>query len=312
MAVDVQLSAPAMVDADIALKVPGIYESHYIDSLMKIVKEQNVDAIISLNDLELPILSDNKQKLESLGAKVLVSGKSVIDITFDKWKTFQFIEKIGLNSPKTFLTLEDTLNAIEKGTIAFPLVVKPRWGSASIGIEFPESIEELKLIHKLLFIKLKKSILKNASAAEMSNALIFQEKIDAEEFGIDVLNNFSGEYYGTFARKKMAMRSGETDKAMSFIDKNIEKVGRILGENTKHIGNMDCDIFYKNGVIHVLEMNPRFGGGYPFSHEAGIDTASIYISWLKGENDITRFNKYKHGKQFSKCDRLMSLFNTST
>ena len=307
LAADNQLSAPALVDADVAFEVPGIYESNYIKALKDIINKHSVDAIISLNDLELPILSKKKEELEAEGTKVIISSKEIVDIAFDKWKTYQFIEKIGLKSPKTYLTLEDTLHALENGEITFPLVVKPRWGSASIGIEFPESIKELKLIHELLLIKLNKSILKNASTAEMDKALIFQEKIDAVEYGIDILNNLDGEYYGTFARKKISMRSGETDKAMSIIDNNIERIGHIIGKNSKHIGNMDCDIFLKNDNIYVLELNPRFGGGYPFSHEAGIDTASIFISWLKGDNNISKYNNYKHGHMYAKCDKLISI-----
>lgn len=305
VAADNQISAPAMVDADIAIKVPTIYSPEYIDALGEIVKEYQVAAIISLNDLELPILSENKSHLESLGVRVLVSDQHIIDISFDKWKTVEFIERIGLKSPKTYLTINDTLRALDEGSIDFPLVVKPRWGSASIGIEFPQTSRELELIHELLDLRLKQSNPKNIKDYDKERALIFQEKIDGEEFGLDILNDFNGQYFGTYARKKLSMRSGETDKAMSYIDEAITKVGKTIGENSGHIGNMDCDIFVKDDKIHVLELNPRFGGGYPFSHESGINTASIYISWLKGGKNVSSFNNYQHGKVYSKCDRLM-------
>ena len=95
------------------------------------------------------------------------------------------------------------------------------------------------------------------------------------------------------------------NKAISVIDDRFEKVGQTIGENLKHIGNLDCDVFEHNGELYVLELNPRFGGGYPFSHEAGINTAAIYIEWLKGNKDIAHLNNYKEGIMFSKCDRLM-------
>ncbi|RYC51439.1 ATP-grasp domain-containing protein [Flagellimonas olearia] len=307
LAADQNMSAPAMVDADIAIKVPSIYSPNYIDTLKSKAKEYEINAIISLNDLELPILSRHRSELEAQGTKVLVSDPEIIDIAFDKWETVKFIEKIGLKSPKTYRTLSDTIKAIEQGTLNFPLVVKPRWGSASIGIEFPESMRELELIHELLNIKLKKSILNIASSIDIENAFIFQEKITGEEFGIDVLNDFNREYFGTFARKKLSMRSGETDKAMSFIDNTLSQIGQTLGENSKHLGNMDCDVFVKDGQTYVLELNPRFGGGYPFSHEAGINTAAIYISWLKGNHDVTQFDNYQHGLIFSKCDRMIKI-----
>ena len=122
---------------------------------------------------------------------------------------------------------------------------------------------------------------------------------------MDVLNDFQGNHFGTYVREKLAMRSGETDKAISVIDERFHVLGRKLGEALKHMGNMDCDVFEKDGELYVLELNPRFGGGYPFSHEAGMNTAAVYLEWLKGNADVQRFDRYQAGLMFSKCDRLL-------
>ena len=302
---DMQLTAPALVDADVAIKVPAIYNVGYIDSLKKIIKENSIKAIISLNDLELPILSKYKEEIELLGAKVIVADSKAIDISFDKWETVKFLESFGLKSPKTFITLNEAKEALESGVLSFPLVIKPRWGSASIGIDFPEDMRELELAYELQTIRLKRTILAEASKEDIDRAILIQEKIPGIEYGMDVLNDFEGNYIGSFVREKISMRSGETDKAISVIDDRFEKVGQTIGENLKHIGNLDCDVFEHNGELYVLELNPRFGGGYPFSHEAGINTAAIYIEWLKGNKDIAHLNNYKEGIMYSKCDRLM-------
>lgn len=304
-ATDMQLTAPALVDADVAVQVPAIYSPEYIPSLLKIVTENNIRAVISLNDLELPILSEAKGKIEALGAKVIVADEQAIKIAFDKWETVKFLEENNLKSPKTFIDLAEAKEAIEKGELQFPLVIKPRWGSASIGIDFPEDMEELELAYRLQSIRLKRTILAEASKDDIEHAILIQEKIPGKEYGMDVLNDFEGNYLGTFVRQKLQMRSGETDKAISVVNERFEKVGKIIGENLKHIGNLDCDVFEHEGELYVLELNPRFGGGYPFSHEAGMNTAAAYISWLKGEKDIDRFNHYVDGIMFSKCDRLM-------
>src|SRR5690606_18378920 len=93
---DMQLSAPALVDADQAIQVAGIYDINYIPTLNQIIKEHDIDAVISLNDLELPILSKQKRDLESMGAKVIVADEKAIAISFDKWKTVSFLMEIGL------------------------------------------------------------------------------------------------------------------------------------------------------------------------------------------------------------------------
>ena len=106
------------------------------------------------------------------------------------------------------------------------------------------------------------------------------------------------------------MRSGETDKAISVIDDRFNKIGEIISSNLRHIGILDCDIFVSNNEFYILELNPRFGGGYPFSHEAGINIAAIYIDWLFGEKDIKQHNKYKSGMLFSKCDKILKIKQT--
>lgn len=306
-AADMQLTAPALVDADVAIQVPPIYNNKYTSSLLDIIRDNDIDAVISLNDLELPILSKVKREIEALGTKVLIPNEDVIRTCFDKWETVKFLEANGLRSPKTFIDFQQAKAAAENGKVKFPLVVKPRWGSASIGIEFPEDIEELELTYKLQRIRLTRTILAEASKEDIERAILIQEKIQGEEFGIDVLNDLNGNYVGTFVRKKLAMRSGETDKAISVIDKRFEKIGRIIGENLRHVGNLDCDIFEFDDKLYVLELNARFGGGYPFSHEAGMNTAAAYIEWLKGGKDVSKYNNYRAGIMFSKCDRLLKV-----
>lgn len=306
-ATDMQLSAPAMVDADVAIQLPSIYDENYVESLLEVVRENQITAVISLNDLELPILAGRKKEFENLNARLIVSAPEVIEIAFDKWTTVQFLESIGLKSPKTFIDIAAAKHAIATGELKFPLVLKPRWGSASIGIDFPETSEELEIAYQLQKIRLGRTILATASLEDIDHAILIQEKIPGAEFGMDVLNDFDGTYQRSFVRQKLSMRAGETDKAVSVIDERFEKVGKTLGENLKHIGNLDCDVFEFAGDLYVLELNPRFGGGYPFSHEAGANTARAYVDWLRGETNVSQHMNYKAGVQFSKCDRLIKL-----
>ena len=307
-AADMSHSAPAMVDADVAIKISSIYSDTYISELKKIITTHKIKALISLNDLELPIIAHHKLELErDTDCKVLISNPTVIELAFDKVKTFNFLNSIGLKTPKTFTTIQQVKNAMAIDGLEFPMVVKPRWGSASIGIDFPETMIELELAFKLQHLKLKKSILKSASETDMEHAILIQEKINGKEYGMDIVNDFEGNYIGTFAREKLNMRSGETDKAVSVINSGFDRIGETISKHLKHIGNLDCDVFEARNSLFTLELNPRFGGGYPFSHEAGVNTSAMYIEWLLGHTDIERFNNYKSGISFSKCDRLLQI-----
>lgn len=301
---DMQANAPAMVDADVAVVAPSIYDKNYIEFLKNVVLQNKIKAIISLNDLELPMLAKHKNDFLKYNCNVLVSSPKVIDLSFDKLKTFHFLKSIGIKTPQTYISLEQALTSLKSGELHFPVVLKPRWGSASIAIRVLESFEDLIAYYEIQKSNLKKTILKNVSQ-DLDASILIQEYIAGDEYGVDVLNDFQGNYISSYARKKLAMRAGETDKATSVIDSKISKTGKIIGENLKHIGNLDVDMFHTKEGYSVLELNPRFGGGYPFSHEAGINTAAIYIAWLQGETDISKHDHYTQNLTFSKCDRLI-------
>ena len=102
-----------------------------------------------------------------------------------------------------------------------------------------------------------------------------------QEYGADIINDLNGKTQNVIVRKKIAMRSGETDIAELVDEPSIKIVLEKLGKVTKHIANMDCDVFLVDGVPYILEMNARFGGGYPFSHMGGCNLPKAIIEWVK-------------------------------
>lgn len=306
VATDMQLSAPALQAADVKLQVPAVYDPKYIDITLNICKEQKINALISLNDLELPILAENKAKFEALGVTVIVSDPEVIDIAFDKYKTAQWVESIGLNAPKTYVTLASAKEALAKGEIAFPLFMKPRWGSGSIGLETIDDMEELDIYYHLLMKKIKKTILATASIGD--EYIMIQEKLTGNEYGLDIMNDLGGNNVAVSVKQKLAMRAGETDKAITVDLSEVREMGATIGRNLKHIGNLDVDIMQRaNGDYCVLELNPRFGGGYPFSYEAGANLPKAILQWLKGEKVDAKTLQPEYGKMFAKNDYLMEI-----
>ena len=306
VATDMQLSAPALQVADVKLQVPAVYDPKYVDITLQICKEQKIDALLSLNDLELPILAENKAKFEAEGVKVIVSDPSVIDIAFDKYKTAQWVESLGLKSPKTFVRLEDAKRALESGELHFPLFMKPRWGSGSIGLESIADMEELDIYYHLLMKKIKKTILATASVGD--EYIMIQEKLTGSEFGLDIMNDLDGKNIGVSVKQKLAMRAGETDKAVTVDLPEVREMGRKIGEALGHIGNLDVDIMQRaDGAYCVLELNPRFGGGFPFSYEAGVNFPKALIQMIKGESFDHQMLVPDYGRMFSKNDYLMEI-----
>lgn len=306
IATDMQLTAPALQVADIKIQVPAVYDPSYIDKTLAICKDYSVEALVSLNDLELPILADQKSRFEAVGVKVIVSDPQVIDIAFDKFKTAQWVESLGLNAPKSYVKLADAKNALAASEIHFPLFLKPRWGSGSIGLETVDDMEELEAVYALLLRKVKKSILATASVGD--EYIMIQEKLTGNEYGLDVINDLDGNFLAVSVKQKLAMRAGETDKAVTVDLPVVREMGETIGRNLKHIGNLDVDIMQRsNGDYCVLELNPRFGGGFPFSYEAGVNLPKAIMMWLRGEKVDSSILQPEYGRMFAKNDYLMEI-----
>ena len=305
VATDMQLTAPALTAADIKEQVPAIYADDYIDITLDICRRHGIKALISLNDLELPILAANRQRFDELGVKVIISTTEVIDICFDKYRTAKYIESLGLVSPTTFVNLDEAKAALRKDLLRFPLVLKPRWGSGSIGIEFVNTLEELEEVYDMLLKKVKKTIL--ATASKGDEYILIQQKIEGQEYGMDVLNDLEGNHRAVSVKKKLAMRAGETDKAQTVDNADIRAIGYTLGKNLRHIGNLDVDVFEKDEKYYVLELNPRFGGGFPFSYEAGVNFPGAIIEWLNGNEIDDNMLQPRFGEAYAKCDYLVKV-----
>jgi len=267
--------------ADKCAVSPLIYDDAYIPFLLEYCKENKIDILISLFDIDLLVLAKNKDKFAEIGTKVIVSDPDVISICNDKWKTYNFLKDNGFNVPKTYLTLEETILALDKGELKYPVIVKPRFGCGSIAMSVAEDEMALLYYFRRNTRTISKSYLKYESAAE-NEKIIYQEFLPGQEYGADIINDLNGNNRNVIVKKKSAMRAGETDIAETVDEPVIKDELVRLAKLTGHIANMDCDVFLVDGKPYVLEMNARFGGGYPFSHMAGCNLPKAIVEWAKG------------------------------
>ena len=270
--------SPAFQCGDENVLTPLIYDEGYIEFLLNYCVKNNIYVIIPLFDIDLYVLSIHKRDFNDIGTSLLVSDKNVINICNDKYMTYKFLSNMGLHTPETYLSLEEAENMINCNKCRFPIIIKPRWGMGSIGLYEAVDITEMKVLYNKLNREISKTYLKYESQRDVNNKVLIQQKVVGTEFGLDIINNLNKEYKTTICKIKYAMRAGETDCAMTICNENLKKLGETLGKSIKHIGNMDVDIIVENEVPYILELNARFGGGYPFSHMSGVNLPKIIIS----------------------------------
>ena len=268
--------------ADEKVISPLIYDERYIPFLIDYCQKNAIDIVISLFDIDLLMLARHKKEFEEVGTKVIVSEPQIVEVCNDKWKTYNFLKDNGFNAPLSFLKMDEVIDKIAVGELSYPIVVKPRYGCGSISVTIAHDEEDLRYLTKKANEDIASSYLKYESAVT-EEKVIYQECLKGQEYGADIINDLHGETQNVIVRKKLAMRSGETDIAQLVDEPIIKNTLLRLGSYTKHIANMDCDVFLVDGVPYVLEMNARFGGGYPFSHMGGCNLPKAIVDWVKGK-----------------------------
>lgn len=261
---------------------PMIYEETYIPFLLEICKKEKINILVSLFDIDLPILAYNRDKFENLGVKLILSDLSIIEVCNDKYKMNKFLKNNFFDTIYTGLSIEDEYI---KNNISSEkkFILKPRWGMGSLGIYISDEYEEAKYFYKKIRKDIDKSYLRYEAKQDIENSILIQELIEGKEYGLDIVNDLEGNYITTIVKEKLAMRSGETDIAKIVHFPLLEDFGKRIADKTRHIANMDLDLILNDKGIFVIDMNARFGGGYPFTHKAGVNVVKIIKELLEGK-----------------------------
>ncbi len=299
--------SPAFAVADGCAVSPLIYDEQYIPFLLDYCSKMNISAIVPLFDVDLLILARNKALFAEAGVTLIVSDEQVIDICNDKWKTYEFGKKNAIGVPATYLNLEDAIEALETEKISFPVIVKPRWGMGSLSIYQADDMDELALFYRKIRREIESSYLKYEAKMDSDHCVIIQQKAGGEEYGLDIICDIDGVYQTTIVKHKMGMRAGETDCAEVVDNKMLTDFGKKLAAAISHIGNLDVDVMVDGDNIFVLDMNARFGGGYPFSHTAGANLPKAIINWLEGKGTPKDAFAVKYGVIAQKNIQMVEL-----
>ena len=136
--------------------------------------------------------------------------------------------------------------------------------------------------------------------------LMIQEFLYGQEIGADVyIDMISHEVVSIFTKKKLKMRAGETDKAVSFKDEKLFALIEKFVVETGYRGQIDIDLFEINGEYFISEVNPRFGGGYPHAYECGCDHMTLIANNLHGIANKKNIGAYDEGIYMMKYNEVM-------
>lgn len=260
----------------------------YLDVILDICKNEKIDGVLSLIDPELSLLAENKEKFAVVGTTVIGSSYELCEMSLDKSLMYHWLKNHGYKCAKSYMDKQEFYDDVEVGVAKYPVFVKPARGSASIAISKVYDKETIELLFA------------------HSEGLMIQEFLDGQEIGADVyIDMVSGEVVSIFTKKKILMRAGETDKAVSFKDEKLFAMIKKFVSETGYKGQIDIDIFDVNGEYYISEVNPRFGGGYPHAYESGVDHMKLIINNLEGKVNKSVIGEYEDNIYMMKYNEIM-------
>ncbi|AIY06295.1 hypothetical protein Plano_2330 [Planococcus sp. PAMC 21323] len=287
MATDCSSLAPALYEADEYFIVPRLDDEGYLERILSICEENKIKAVLSLVDPELSFLAENKKAFLDIGTLPIVSELDVIEMSFDKYKMFEFMVRNNFQTVKSYINEDQFYNDLETGDIGFPVFVKPVKGSASINISKVTTKNEIKVLF-----------------SQFDNLMI-QEFMDGAEYGADVyIDMISKEPVSIFIKEKLKMRAGETDKSVSVKNDMLFRLISDFVKKACFIGIIDIDIFKVNGEYYISEVNPRFGGGFPHAYECGANVPEMIINNVQGYRNVDVTGKYDEGVYMMKFNEV--------
>jgi len=285
--VDSSPYAPGFVYCDRRYILPEVSNPAYCDKLLSLCKENHIDIVIPLIDPELNVLTRRQEDFAKSNIMVVVSPPAAIEMTFNKYLTWQWAQKNNIAMPLTVLTVEEALDDIRAGRMKWPLVIKPRKGSASSNILY--CYDEIQL----------------RGAFDGCPEPMIQQFVEGPEYGYDLFADNQFRPVSVFCKKKLTMRAGETDKAISTNGPALIDFGKKLLDAMQLFGPADVDVILSSTGPQLLEINPRFGGGYPCAHLAGADFCKKLVDIRLGKTPVCDIGAGSEGICMLKQDEII-------
>jgi carbamoyl-phosphate synthase large subunit len=241
--------------------VPHCLSERFLPHMLELCQRWCIAAVIPTIDTELAVYAANRKAFAGIGTSVLVSSPETIEIGADKNRLHGWL--VQNNFPTVRTALLGNVLADPSGW-EFPLMVKPARGSASVGVVRADSWYELE-------------------KRETEPGLIVQALAMGQEYTVDVWINCDGTCSCAVPRRRLEVRAGEVQKAVTVRWPELENLARDVATALPGAyGAINIQIFADEDNFAIIEINPRFGGGYPLSWQAGADFPRWFLEDVSG------------------------------
>ena len=256
-------------------------DSEFLGAFLDICLQNKVVLVIPTIDTELQVLADNREAFEKHGVQLLISSVDFIKTCRNKRAVHDFFLSRDIKVAEEFL----------KEDYRIPMFIKPIDGSGGTNAEAILTEEQLKAHHVL------------------DKNLMFLEYIDKsefDEFTCDLFYDRDGHLRCVVPRQRLEVRDGEVSKALTVKDSLESFIRSRLSEISGARGCLTLQVFRRKQSDEVIgiEINPRFGGGYPLSYKAGANLPKWIIQeYLLDKPIEDQFDSWEPGLLMLRYDK---------
>lgn len=289
--------------ADASHVVPRYADPDYPRAMADLVDRIAPDLYFSLNDHELFAMAGPlADRLRRTGCRVLSLSVESQRVVTDKYAMASALAGCGVLTPPTVLA-GDSEGLRRMAALSRSLIVKRRFGSGSVGLHRVDAAQADLVVSGLA-----------RHGSPVASEWIVQPEITGCHYGLDIVTGLRGgrRPAAVLAREKVAMRSGEANVATTVDPAPFHALAEALTGLLEPQGLIDIDVVDAGGQFFVLDINPRFGGGYPFNHQAGADVPAFYVADLHGMAPPPGWAEYEIGRTVAKYDSLAVLADRGT
>ncbi len=259
-ACDASPLSAAYTDAGTRFLVPPCSDPTFIPALLDACIANQIHLVVPTIDTELPMLAEVREQFAAVGTTIAVSGPGTVAITQDKSRTHRWLVDAGLPTVDQW----DIVDAPEDASV-YPLIAKPRCGSSSVGVQVVASPAML--------------------ASLRGRDYVVEEIAPGREHTVDIYIDRSGVLITAVPRRRLETRGGEVSKGLTVRhDQLIRLAGRVAASLEDAYGalNFQCFVDPDTDRLSIIELNARFGGGFPLSDAAGAHVARWMIEDIAG------------------------------
>jgi carbamoyl-phosphate synthase large subunit len=263
-----QLSSACHIAKE-SIALPRVTDRSFPRALLEYCKANEVKLVIPTIDTELALLSLLRLELLKIGCFAVVCDSEIVAVCRDKRKTADYFQNFGLVSPRLYALDE----------ISYPVLVKPYNGSLSSGVAVLRTASDFT----------------DSMAKNTKN--IFCQYLDPseyEEFTCDAYFNRNGELCCVVPRLRIEVRGGEVSKGRTMRNNIVSFLFDKLRILNGARGCLTVQIMRhrETEALYLIEINPRFGGGYPLTAQSGAEYHAWLIDEYLFERNIERFDNW--------------------